>query len=725
MKNSWKIFTRDIKNIGTNWVAAVIIGGLIILPSLYAWFNIVASWDPYGQTDQLPVGVVNEDVGEVVRDEEIDVGGELVDTLKDNDSMDWHFLNRHHAMDQLKKGDLYAVVIIPEDFSRKLGTVIKANPEKANIEYYVNEKLNAIAPKITEKGASVIAEDISKNFISTVNGVIFEMFNDIGLELEKDLPDIERFENYIFELEERLPEIHETLTGTLLDADEAESMISRAQNTIPEIESVLGSGLETIDTTTDYLQAAENRLNDISPQIREDLDQAQSTVSAINTFFDDMETLNISFEEGKALKEDLSKRVEDSIVLIDRVSDRLQAVLEQMEADEQSDTEAKEQLVHNALSELSQIKGVLEEGRSNTDELDTFINEKKIEVEGVFANIKELSSDAEVRLDELIETYHESIEPMVLEEIGSAKETLTSARSILIEIQSTIPEVEGLLNRTDNHLGDGKVLLEEVLNEYPYINDKVSELAQRIRNIQDEADIHDIIELLKNDPDAERGFFSEPVQLNEHAVFPIENYGTGMTPFYTVLAIWVGGLLLISLLATNVTHPHPFGARNVYFGKLFTFAFIGFLQTLIVTSGDIFLVQVEMANPIWFVIFGLFISLVFITIIYTFVSILGDVGKALAIVMLVLQIAGSGGTYPVVLLPKFFQFISPFLPFTYAVDLMREAVGGIVWSNVILDLLILALFGLIAIVFGTLLKEPINKQTDKLMEKSQESGVFH
>lgn len=725
MKNSWKIFTRDIKNIGTNWVAAVIIGGLIILPSLYAWFNIVASWDPYGQTDQLPVGVVNEDVGEVVRDEEIDVGGELVDTLKDNDSMDWHFLNRHNAMDQLKKGDLYAVVIIPEDFSRKLGTVIKANPEKANIEYYVNEKLNAIAPKITEKGASVIAEDISKNFISTVNGVIFEMFNDIGLELEKDLPDIERFENYIFELEERLPEIHETLTGTLLDADEAESMISRAQNTIPEIESVLGSGLETIDTTTDYLQAAENRLNDISPQIREDLDQAQSTVSAINTFFDDMETLNISFEEGKALKEDLSKRVEDSIVLIDRVSDRLQAVLEQMEADEQSDTEAKEQLVHNALSELSQIKGVLEEGRSNTDELDTFINEKKIEVEGVFANIKELSSDAEVRLDELIETYHESIEPMVLEEIGSAKETLTSARSILIEIQSTIPEVEGLLNRTDNHLGDGKVLLEEVLNEYPYINDKVSELAQRIRNIQDEADIHDIIELLKNDPDAERGFFSEPVQLNEHAVFPIENYGTGMTPFYTVLAIWVGGLLLISLLATNVTHPHPFGARNVYFGKLFTFAFIGFLQTLIVTSGDIFLVQVEMANPIWFVIFGLFISLVFITIIYTFVSILGDVGKALAIVMLVLQIAGSGGTYPVVLLPKFFQFISPFLPFTYAVDLMREAVGGIVWSNVILDLLILALFGLIAIVFGTLLKEPINKQTDKLMEKSQESGVFH
>src|SRR5699024_5123694 len=148
-------------------------------------------------------------------------------------------------------------------------------------------------------------------------------------------------------------------------------------------------------------------------------------------------------------------------------------------------------------------------------------------------------------------------------------------------------------------------------------------------------------------------------------------------------------------------------------------------QTIIVTSGDILLIGVKMANPIWFIVFGVFCSFIFMLIIYTLVSIFGDVGKAMAIVMLVLQIAGSGGTYPVVLLPKFFQTISPFLPFTYAVDIMREPVGGIVWSNVIHDLIVLSIFGLIAIIFGSLLKEPINKQTNKLMKKSQESGVFH
>src|SRR5699024_5953661 len=160
--------------------------------------------------------------------------------------------------------------------------------------------------------------------------------------------------------------------------------------------------------------------------------------------------------------------------------------------------------------------------------------------------------------------------------------------------------------------------------EYPYVNDKVGELADKLRDIKEEADINEIIELLQNDPEAGKGFFSEPVLLDEHSVFPIENYGSGMTPFYTILSLWVGGLLLISL---------------------------GILQTLIVTTGDIFLLQVNIASPIWFVVFGLFCSLIFMTIVYTFVSIFGDVGKSMVIVMLVLQIAGSGGTYPVVLLP--------------------------------------------------------------------------
>ncbi len=198
-----------------------------------------------------------------------------------------------------------------------------------------------------------------------------------------------------------------------------------------------------------------------------------------------------------------------------------------------------------------------------------------------------------------------------------------------------------------------------------------------------------------------------------------------MTSFYTVLAIWVGGLLLISLLATTVLNSEIFTEKQIYYGKLLTFISIGILQTLIVTLGDLFIVGVDIAEPVWFVLFGILISMVFLSIVYTLVSVFGDTGKAMAIVLLVLQIAGSGGTYPVALLPDFFQTIHPFLPFSYAVDLMREAVGGIVWERVYRDIIFLSIFGLAGLMAGTFLKQPLHNKTQALMKKSKESGLFH
>ena len=296
---------------------------------------------------------------------------------------------------------------------------------------------------------------------------------------------------------------------------------------------------------------------------------------------------------------------------------------------------------------------------------------------------------------------------------------------MLVEIQTTIPEVERVLASTSTHLKDGQGMLDQVMAEYPYVSEKVKSLANRIREVKGETDINEIIQLLQNDPQAERSFFEEPIVLNENKLFPIKNYGTGMTPFYTVLSIWVGCLLLISLLSTDAENHEDMSARQVYVGKLMTFLTIGFLQTTIVTVGDLTLLGVKANNPVWFIVFGLFISVIFMTLVYTLVTLFGDVGKALAIILLVLQIAGSGGTYPVMLLPEFFQWINPGLPFTYAIDLMREAVGGIVWRRVLTDFTFLLITGVVIFLIGYFLKEIINRRTHQLLRKSRESGLFH
>ncbi|QOK26759.1 YhgE/Pip domain-containing protein [Cytobacillus oceanisediminis] len=718
----WKIYKMDIRSIFTNWVAAVLIGGLTLLPSLYAWFNIEASWDPYSQTDQLPVGIVNEDAGAVVRDKDIHIGDDIVKELKKNDDMDWHFDDRKDAMDKVEYGDYFAVIVIPDNFSQKLGTVIEDQPEKAKIEYYVNEKINAIAPKITEKGAGGIVDTVTSNFISTVNGTIFEKFNELGLEIEKDLPDIKRFEEYVFQMEEKLPEIHSLLSSSLSDAENAQKMIDKAQALVPDAKRATGNGLQTINETMKFINEAENRLNAMEPQIQENLEKVQNMAVKVNDFISSVQSSDLNLDQGKEIGNQINEQIAGSLQNIETIETALKQL---QESNKEQGTSQNQEQINQALEQIALLKQELQTIQENGQKINAFLSDKQKEADDLITRLQENSAVTAGRIDAFVKEYNENIRPAIKQEVASAKETLSNARNILTEIQSAMPEIEKILANTEGNLGEGEKTLKHIIGEFPYISEKINQLADRIRDIKGETDINEIIELLQNDPEAEKGFFEEPVQLNKNSLFPIQNYGTGMTPFYTVLAIWVGALLLISLLATDVHHHEEFTGKQIYFGKLLTFLSIGFAQTLVVTIGNILILGVDAAEPVWFILFGLISSLVFILIVYTLVSVFGDVGKAMAIVLLVLQIAGAGGTYPTALLPEFFQTIHPFLPFSYAIDLMREAVGGIVWERVYRDLLVLTLFGFIALLIGTFLKEPLSRKTKALMKKSKESGLFH
>ncbi|WP_179860764.1 YhgE/Pip domain-containing protein [Sporosarcina koreensis] len=752
MHHIFGIFKRDVRNITTNWVAAVLIGGLIFLPSLYAWLNIYASGDPYGRTDKLPVAVVNEDKGADVQDKHIDVGTDIVETLQENPSMEWHFVSHDEAMDGVEYGDYFAVMVLPENLSEQLGSVVSGNPKKAEIDYYVNEKLNSIAPKITEKGATVIVDKVSSQFVSTVNGVIFDMLNSLGLELEKDLPDVKKFENYIFEAEKSLPEIYDLLNRGLTDAADAQNVIHDAQSKLPAAQQITDDGLGQINRVVTYLDDAEKKLDETSPKIKADLKKVRDISNEANDFLKKLQGVNLDFTELDKAKKALDDRMTQSIDRVDNVEQDLKQLQElarqaqaqapstEPETEPSAGTEAvpddntgqtpslpKPDLsgkLDGAITKTGDLKRLLQEAQTNARNVDSIVKGKAEELDQAVDDLQKIAGNTSVELDAFLNEYVNTIEPTVKSEISQAKSTLGQAKGLLTDIQAALPQVKTILGNSDSDLDEGKATIEKAVAQYPFISEKVNELADRIRSTQGETDINEIIKLLQNDPNAEKTFFEEPIQLQENRLFSIENYGTGMTPFYTVLSLWVGCLLLISLLSTDV-HQEGYTARQVYFGRLLTFAVIGLLQMLIVVSGDLLILDVHIREPFWFVVFGTIISFVFMSIVYTLVSVFGDVGKAMAIVMLVLQIAGSGGTYPVVLLPDFFGVINPFLPFTYAIDVMREAVGGIVWERAVKDLSFLLLCSAAFLVFGALLKERINRGTKKLLKKSKEAEIFH
>lgn len=712
MKKIFTLYKRDIHSIVTNIMSIVLIGGLIFLPSLYAWLNIKASWDPYAQTDQIPLGFVNEDVGATVRGEEIDVGKKLVDNLKKDTNFNWHFVDRKEAMEELEYGNYYAVIVVPEDFSETLGSVVKAEPEKATMEYYVNEKINAIAPKITDKGASVIVEEISSEFISTVNGIIFEMFNDIGLELEESMPEIELFEEYVFTLEEELPNIHDKLVEMDEQLTHASNMLDVANEKIPQAKEVTKKGLDAIQKTSTFLNEVEEKLKAISPALKEE-------VKEIEAVFKDVNEKRAEIEE--AIKEELEEIDVESIESeLPKITEDIDGIIASLQ-EVQNNLEEENEEIETLITTLESMKEDIATVQGKTDDIKAFIENN----EQFFKDLQEsIGSVTDIDLQAFVEKYEDEIEPKMLAEIHAGQETVNEAKGMINDISNAIPEIEKMLNETDTKIDEGQEALDTLFSVYPQVQDRVNTLADTIREVQDEADMQEIIDLLLNDPEKEKGFFAEPVVLHKNEVFPIPNYGTGMTPFYTVLSLWVGGLLLISLLSPNVPEEDTLSPKVVYTGRMLTFMTIGLLQTVIVTLGDIFILGVEVSSPFWFVIFGLLISLVFMSIVYTAIALLGDVGKAVAIILLVLQIASSGGTYPVVLLPEFFQAVNPFLPFTYGVDLMREAVGGIIWKRAFFDIGALIIFAAISITVGVFLKGPIQKKMKKLIQ-SKGGRLFH
>ncbi|WP_336637687.1 YhgE/Pip domain-containing protein [Lysinibacillus fusiformis] len=764
MKNSFQhvfqIYTKDIRNIVTNWVVAIIVGGLIFLPSLYAWLNIYASMDPYAHTSNMKIAIVNEDTGTTVRNEAINVGNEVIENLKTNESFTWELENEKQAMEHVKNGDYFAMIVIPNDFSQKLTSILTEQPTKAHIDYYVNEKKNPIAPKITSKGASVLTQQVSSEFVSTVNGTLFSIFNTIGLEMEREIPDFRKFENYVFTIEQHLPDINSFLAQASSQGKDADQLLNRAITQIPQVEQLTTNGLTTIQKGLTLVNEADALFNELSPLIKKDVQTVQNIAQHFTDIMNKLNSIDLDSASITQTKEALKNQLSTSKENITHSIQTLEALQKLIQADtltrnqlqdsldriiaslQQSNAQDNEQIIEqltairdalqnnptftdstlNALKDLQQLNTLHADILTKIEQLQPI--DKNIIQQDITA-IQNIAQNATANLQKFLVYYNDKLEPQIRSTLSSAKSTLTSASAMLTDVKQFIPQATDKLTQAKNTLGTANNALQKIQSEFPTLSTKITDLANKLRTLENEADISEIVQLLKNDVNAERDFFEEPIKLKEHRLFPIANYGTAMTPFYTVLSIWVGCLLLISLLSVNLHENSPYSIREIYFGRLLTFATFSIIQTLIITIGDTFLVDGSIQAPAYFILFGLLISIVFVTVVYTLVSVFGNVGKALAIVMLVLQIAGSGGTYPVELLPRFFQIINPFLPFTYAIEMMREAVGGIIWSTVWVDLLFLIGFWFVFILFGFFLKKLLSEKIEHFMNKTRGLDIFH
>lgn len=715
MKNIIEIFRNDIKEVFRKTNTWIIIVGLIFLPSMYAWPNILSSWDPYGHTNNIKVAVTSEDDGATVEGKELNLGKSLVEGLKNNKNLDWQFVsNKQQAEDGVRIGDYYASIVVPKNFSQDMTSVSRTEPKRATIEYTVNEKINAISPKITNSGASAIANNISKNFVETANGIIFEKLHEAGVKFEENLPSIEKAKEEIFKLNDNFSTYESTLSELIGKVEYGYNILNNVQNTLPEIDRVATNSIMIADKagiTINNIQGFNERL---LPIINNHLNVVEEVSKEANVIAKELQQKPDKTEEIKARQKALDSRLQAS-------TERLQLVKNVFEYFNKLSNERlfNNQLerVTTLLNDITTIKEVNNNIYNKMDHYDEIADTVKEEFVNKSARVNEVSSNMNSKLNV-------EVAPLISQVLSKAEVNIDKVSGIISGAQGELPAVERKLSETEVKISNAYGKLLSLQAQMPSAKSKIQKLTDEIKKADSGIDKNQLFNLLKVDYKQQAEFFANPVKLQENKLYHIENYGSAMTPFYTVLSIWVGSLLMSSLLTTKVEDEEKkYKPYQKYFGRGLLFVIISLFQTLIITLGDMYVLGTQATSPYRFVLYALLISLLFSSIIYTIVCILGNVGKAVCIVLLVLQLGSSGGTFPIQMTSEFFQALYPKVPFTYSIGLLREAVGGVYIPAVERDIKILFIYLIVVLVGGAILVS-FKARSAKLSRERERSKLF-
>ena len=218
-------------------------------------------------------------------------------------------------------------------------------------------------------------------------------------------------------------------------------------------------------------------------------------------------------------------------------------------------------------------------------------------------------------------------------------------------------------------------------------------------------------------------YFYSPIMLDTVELYPVDNYGSQVAPFYLVLSMWVGALITCVMIRPGTSTGTKYSPLEMYFGKLALFIVMALLESA-VTIALSFIIGISISNPLMFIFSCAFVSVVFMIFVYSVFSALGHIGKAISILLLVFQISGTGGIYPIEIMDPIFKALYPYLPMTYAINIVREATLGLLWSNYMPSFWVLIAIAVATVIICLIIKERADDAAHYFEKKLEESGLF-
>lgn len=710
MKNIFKICRRDFKKIFTNSMAIILVVGVALLPSLYAWFNIYANWDPYGSTGNMKIAVVNNDEGAEIKGIKISIGDQIVTNLKANDLIDWQFMPKEEAVAGIKAGEYYAGIEIPSGFSESFTSIMTADFKQPEITYYANEKKNAIATKITDKVVQTVQTEVNESFVITVVGLINQMFGTI-------IEESDTLSNGMFgTIQDEINQAKANVVSLQTTLDSFEKVINLTGNldtslNQKDLASLLDNTNKAINNTEDVIKVAEASVESIS-----------STVD--KTFEDSAASLKNIAETVKKTNGEVTENTRPVIIqAINNCKDMqlkitsLTGILKEFE---------------NLLPDEAKLVGsIISSLEDSGKKLDGVINDLETMLNGNFSGRVNDIADSMIGISGTMNRagtdFKENLQPKLKSTISALLATMGDVSNVITALQKDMPGVNTVVSALGDSVEAGDSMMNSISSLVSTFIGQLNELSDKIDKLADSEIVNAAVNLTTQNADELGEFLACPVKVNTDKVYGIENYGSAMAPFYTTLAIWVGGTILVAILKTNVKKKKEFTKlkpTEEYFGRGLTFLIISLIQSIIICAGDLYFLQIQCYHPVKFMIAGIAGSVAIMFFIYTLACTFGDIGKALAVIMLVVQIGGSGGTFPIDVTPQFFQAINPYLPFTFVIEAMRECVCGTYENNFWIYILKLGAYILISLFIGLVIKPCVTKPIHFFTKRIEETGLF-
>lgn len=736
MRNIIAIFKRDLSRIRGSVVALIVAVGLVIVPTLYAWFNIAGSWDPYGNTGNLKVAVANSDDGYMsdlipVR---VNIGDTVVSALRENDQLDWRFVSESDAVEGVRSGEYYAAVVIPENFSSRMMTVFSSEAEHAEIVYYENQKANAIAPRVTDKAASTVRQQIDETFAKTIS--------DVGLATTSSLLE--------FMDGDQIAAYAGNLSGTLAGAI---TTLRDASGSVDEFAGLLQSSTGLLDSTSDLLASAgtankdaETLVGDAKTGLSGMHDALDAAVAAINQSLKDSAGdydaaakaideafgaadahVSLTVTQLRDASADVAKRasdmrdVQDNILAVERdvegsnLPEKLKAELVQ-----------KIDIVANTVGNVANQQELLAKHLSDAAaSLETGAADARAKAQAV----KDGIAEAKGSIGGVKDSYNATLKQQISDLSDAVADVARRGSDMADDLGATVTDLSHAASALSDDLAEAHEVLAGASADLVSAADDLQRLKEGLDTAVTSGDLDRVRELIGSDPAALADALAAPVALDRQAVYHIKNYGSAMAPFYTTLSIWVAGIVLAAMLKANVDEADVKALGNprlheLYLGRYAFFALLAFAQATLVCAGDLLFFGIQCEHPFQFMLVGWLAGFVFSNMIYTLTVSFGDIGKAIAVVLLVMQVAGSGGTFPIEMTADFFQAVYPFLPFTHAINAMHAAMAGAYGMEFWIELGTLSLYLIPSLALGLVFRRPVIRANRWIIEKLEETKLM-